>query len=139
MTAIRALEEQRTILDFSYGKCSRNKIRQSLNSCYLTSLDEHENDGVTLYNNTIKVGMYNIEIKLPFDLVGPRKLKEFRDFEIAIYDSHEPNAKPIDLKRDQRFRNQDWVGLNFFGKLRVKHMVEIIAHCQRLNRLKAFL
>lgn len=139
MTAIRAQEEQRTILDFSQGKCSKNKIKQSLDSCYLTSLEELEENEVKLYLNTIKVGMYSIEIRLPFDLSGPRRLKEFHDFEIAIYDSPDPKAKRIDLKRDPRFKSQEWVHNNFFGKLRVKHVVDIIAHCQRLDRLKAFL
>jgi len=139
MTAIRAQEEQRTILDFSKGKCSKNKIKQALNDCHLTSLEEIETNEVRLYNNTIKVGMYSIEIKLPFDFTGPRRLKEFGDFEVAVYDSQDSKAKPIDLKRDSRFKGQEWVALNFFGKLRVKHVVDIIAHCQRLDKLKAFL
>lgn len=139
MTAIRSHEEHRTILDFSHGKCSKNKIRQSLNNCQLTSLEENEDYEVILYLNEIKVGMYSVVIQLPYDLEGPRKLKDFKDFEICIYDSHDPKASRINLKKDTRFRSQYWVELNFFGKLRVKHLIDIIAHCKRLDKLKAFL
>jgi len=78
-------------------------------------------------------------VVLPFDLEGPRKLKEFKDFEIAIYDSPDPKAKRLDLKRDVRFKTQEWVCHNSFGNLNVKHLVEAVAHCKRLDRLKAFL
>lgn len=139
MTAIRSHEEPRTVLDFSNGKCSKNKIRQSLKDCHLTSLEENEDYEVTLYQNEIKVGMYSIVIQLPFDLEGPRKLKDFKDFEISIYDGADHKTSRINLKKDPRFRGQYWVSLNFFGKLRVKHLIDIVAHCRRLDRLKAFL
>ncbi len=139
MTAIRSQEELRTVLDFSCGKSSRNKIKQALDNCYLASLEENEENVVTLYLNTIKVGMYTIEIRLPYDLEGPRKLKEFKDFEIAVYDSPEPKAKAIDLKRDSRFRFQEWVEYNSFGNFKVKHLVEAVNYCKRLDKLKAFL
>jgi hypothetical protein len=138
MTAIRAQEEPRTILDFSHEKCSKNKIKKALDNCYLTSLDEKEDD-VTVYINQIQIGMYNVAILLPYDMTGPRKLKEFKDFEVCIYDSPDPKASRINLRKDSRFRSQDWVEQNFFGKLRVKHLVDIVYHCQRLDRLKAFL
>ncbi len=139
MTAIRSHEEPRTVLDFSNGKCSKNKIRQSLKDCHLTSLEENDDYEVTLYQNEIKVGMYSIVIQLPFDLEGPRKLKDFKDFEISIYDGADHKTSRINLKKDPRFRNQYWVNLNFFGKLRVKHLIDVVAHCRRLDRLKAFL
>ena len=139
MTAIRSHEEPRTVLDFSNGKCSKNKIRQSLKGCYLTSLEENDDYEVTLYLNEIKVGMYSIIIQLPFDLEGPRKLKDFKDFEICIYDSPDRKTSRINLKKDPRFRGQYWIDLNFFGKLRVKHLIDVVTHCQRLDRLKAFL
>ncbi len=139
MTAIRSHEEPRTVLDFSNGKCSKNKIRQSLRGCHLTSLEENDDYEVTLYQNEIKVGMYSIVIQLPFDLEGPRKLKDFKDFEISIYDGADHKTSRVNLKKDPRFRSQYWVSLNFFGKLRVKHLIDIIAHCKRLDKLKAFL
>lgn len=129
MTAIRVHEEPRTICDFS-GKCSKNKIRQALRACQITNIE-----GDTLYDNRIKVGMYTINIWLAFDLEGPHKLSEFREFEIAISDG----KSQINLKTDPRFKNQPWVSYNFFGKLKIKHLIDIITHCQRLDRLKAFL
>lgn len=129
MTAIRVHEEPRIICDFD-GKCSKNKIRQTLRACQITNLE-----GNTVYDNRIKVGMYTINIWLPFDLEGPRKLREFRDFEIAISDG----SASIDLKKDSRFKNQYWVKHNFFGNLKIKHLVDIITYCQRLDKLKAFL
>lgn len=139
MTAIRSHEEPRTVLDFSHGKSSKNKIKQALDTCHLASLEEKRENEVILYLNTIKVGMYIIKIQLPYDLVGPRKLKEFKDFEIAIYDSLDPKAKRIDLKRDSRFRGQEWVSHNSFGNLKMKHLLDAICYCKRLDRLKAFL
>lgn len=139
MTAIRSHEEPRTVLDFSHGKSSKNKIKQALDHCYLASLEENKKNEVVLYLNTIKVGMYTIEIQLPYDLEGPRKLKEFKDFEIAIYDSPDPKAKRLDLKKDSRFKNQEWVSHNSFGNFKIRHLVEVINHCKRLDRLKAFL
>ena len=139
MTAIRSHEEPRTVLDFSHGKSSKNKIKRELDLCSLASLEEDKENEITLYRNTIKVGMYTIQIQLPFDLTGPRKLKEFKDFEIAIYDSPDPKAKRLDLKRDVRFKSQEWISHNSFGNLKVRHLVEAVAHCKRLDRLKAFL
>ena len=139
MTAIRSHEEPRTVLDFSYGKSSRNKIKKALDNCHLASLEATEENEVTLYINSIKVGMYTIKIQLPYDLEGSRKLKDFKDFEIAIYDTVDPKAKRIDLKRDPRFRNQEWIQHNSFGNFKIKHMVDVVLHCKRLDRLKAFL
>lgn len=139
MTAIRSHEESLTVLDFSHGKISRNKIKNSLNACCVASLVETEENEVTLYINSIKIGMYTIELRLPYDLDGSRLLKEFKDFEIAIYDSADPKAKSIDLKRDPRFRNQEWVSHNFFGNFKIRHLVEAIFYCRRLDKLKAFL
>lgn len=129
MTAIRVHEEPRTILDFS-GKCSKNKIRQALRSCKITNIE-----GDILYTNEIKVGMYTINIWLAFDLEGPHYLREFREFEIAIYDG----KKAINIKTDPRFKDQYWVQHNFFGKLKIKHLIDVISHCKRLDKLKAFL
>lgn len=139
MTAIRSHEESRTVLDFSHGKVSKNKIKKALDNCYLTSLEESEENEVTLYRNSVKVGMYTIEIRLPYDLEGPRKLKEFKDFEISIYDSGEHKSKCIDLNRDHRFRCQEWTQSNSFGNFKVRHMIEAIYYCKRLDKLKAFL
>jgi hypothetical protein len=134
MTAIRVHEEPRTILDFSQGKCSKNKIRQALRTCQLTSLED-SSSGAILYANHIKIGMYTVDMQLPLDVEGPRKLKEFRDFEVQIYSGTER----VNLKNDPRFRSRYWISKNTFGQLRIKHLIDIISHCKRLDKLKAFI
>lgn len=137
MTAIRAHEEPRTILDFSQGKCSKNKIRQALRTCRLASISSSDGDypDVVLYRNEIKVGTYSVVVLLPFDVEGSHRLKEFKDFEVHVYRGKDR----INLKADPIFNSQYWVSKNAFGQLRVKHLIDIISHCKRLDKLKAFL
>ena len=69
MTAIKARVEDRTILDFSAGKFSKNKIKQALNKCEVVcaqTADDDYNDW-TLFENHIKVGMYDIIIIIPWN------------------------------------------------------------------------
>jgi hypothetical protein len=134
MTAIRISGEARTILDFSQGKCSKNKIRQALKTCRLSSLEDGTK-GPVLYTNLIKVGLYTVDIQLPLDMEGPHRLKEFKDFEVHIYRGKDC----INLKTDPCFKNQCWVDKNAFGQLRVKHLIDVVSHCKRLDKLKAFL
>lgn len=138
MTAIKARSVSRLILDFSAGKCSKNRIKNAIRNCEIVSVEPctHECNQWNIYNNQIKVGMYTIHLQLPFD--GPdswRKLKDYGDFQVTISDG----GPAIDLKKDGRFKNQYWVPSNFFGKLRIKHLIDIVAHCHRLNKLRAFL
>ena len=136
MTVMKTKSELRTILDFSTGKCSKNYIRNSLRNCSITNLCENENER-TLYFNEIKIGMYSIMLLLPFDSSTKwNKLRDYGDFEVKIYDS---KTSAIDLKKDGRFNNQYWVHKNCFGQLRIKHLVDIITYCYRLNNLNAFL
>lgn len=139
MTAIKAKSEDKIILNFSDDKCSKNHIKQSLRRCEIINIEETGRDELIIYNNDIKVGMYTIRIDLPFDSHPSwNKLKDYADFQISIYDSID-KKNSIDLNKDTRFKNQYWVSQNFFGKLRIKHLIDIIAYCHRLNKLKAFL
>ncbi len=139
MTAIKAHQERRLILDFSGGKYSKNKIKQALRQCSVVSVKQtDERNEYIIFDNEIKVGMYTIKLHLPFDSSKNwNKLRDYGDFEISIHDRH--TGPSIDLARDSRFRTQYWIKYNFFGKLRIKHLIDIIAHCQRLDKLKAFL
>lgn len=139
MTAIRAHQERRTILDFSDGKYSKNRIKQSLRTCNITSIKEcEEQDEFIFFTNEIKVGMYIIRLHLPFDSSKNWcKLSEYGDFEISIHESS--SAPGLNLSRDSRFKSQYWSHKNYFGGLRIKHLIDIIAHCKRLDKLKAFL
>jgi len=139
MTAIKARVEARTILDFSAGKFSKNKIKQALNKCeviYAKNNDDDHKDWI-IFDNHIKVGMYDIILIIPWD--SPQnwnRLNQYNDFEIEILES---NGKSIDLNKDGRFKEQEWVKYNSFGNLKPKHLADIIAHLIRLNRLRAFL
>ena len=100
-------------------------------------INENENEFI-IYNNIIKVGIYTITLYFPFDSSPHwRKLKDYGDFHIRIHDTIDQKSD-IDIKIDSRFKSQYWVSKNFFGQLRIKHLIEIIAYCSRLNNLKAF-
>ncbi len=140
MTAIRSKFESRTILDFSNGKYSKNKIKQALSQCEVVNILEGEDrDEWLIYDNQIKIGMYTITLHLPFDCPSTcSKLKDYGDFEISIYDTSS-KERSINLQKDSRFRDRYWVSQNFFGKLRIKHLIDAITYCKRLDKLKAFL
>jgi|SRR5208283_492795 len=139
MTAIKAKVEDRTILDFSVGKFSKNKIKQAINKCEIVcakTADDDHNEW-TLFDNHIKIGMYDVLLIVPWD--SPQtwnRLKQYNDFEVEI---SEEKGSRIDLRNDRRFKGQDWVKSNSFGNLKPKHLADIVAHCIRLNRLKAFI
>lgn len=161
MTAVKAKQENRVILDFSDRKYSKNQIKQSLRKVEILSQYEEGNRSFIFIQNLIKIGMYTIRLWLPGD-ASPNwiKLKDYNDFAISI---HEEQRKPIliikgrsvgpstqfandfvknnniELTKDDRFKGQYWVSHNFFGRLHIKHLIDIIYHCQRLNLLKAFL
>jgi hypothetical protein len=135
MTAIRAREEHRTLLDFSNGKYSKTKIKHLLQHCYVSTWEEGRSD--VYIENDIKVGMYTIQLHLSlFSWTPSNKLKEFGDFGVSIFDSEK---HCIDLKKDKRFRGQYWIENNETGHLRGKQLVDIINHCKRLDRLRAYL
>lgn len=139
MTAIKAKVEDRTVLDFSTGKFSKNKIKQTLNKCEVIcakTADDDHNDW-TLFDNHIKIGMYDILLIIPWDCPQTwNRLKQYNDFEIEISES---NGKIINLKNDGRFKGQEWVKCNSFGNLKPKHLTDIIAYTIRLNKLSAFI
>lgn len=133
MTALRVKEEHRVILDFSHGKYSKNKIKHLLQNCQVSVFEEEDEN--TIVENDIKVGMYTVQLHLSFiRLLG--KLKQFGDFEVSIFDC---NGHSIDLKKDGRFQDQYWVSSNSSRQLRIKHLVDIISHCKRLDRLRVYL
>lgn len=141
MTVIKATSQERVILNFNGKKCSKNHIKRALHQCEIVSVEIGKTPfEYVKYDNRIIVGMYCITLFLPFDSpAGWHKLKDYRDFAIVIHDTDKRQARGIDLKKDSRFKDQYWVSQNFFGKLRIKHLVDIIAHCHRLHQLRAFL
>lgn len=140
MTAIKATPQDRVILDFSTGTCSKNRIKQALRKCEIVNLEQRDDSKEFIRHcNIIKIGMYTVVLELPFDSSPSwRKLREYGDFQIYICDGAN-HLSVVNLKKDARFNGQYWVNKNFFGQLRIKHLIDIIAHCHRLNKLKAFL
>lgn len=143
MTAIRAREERRTILDFSNGKYSKNKIKCLLQRCRVSSIEGRDYTDIIFIDNHIKIGMYVIQLHLAtldlnrLDLKAPGKLKDFGGFSVSIFERAEKFS--IDLRKDNRFQDQNWVSPSCYGKLRVKQLVDIIHYCRRLNNLRCYL
>jgi hypothetical protein len=141
MTAIKASVESKIILDFSKGEFSKNKIKQALRQCeVIHSKRGSKPNEVTVFTHHIKVGMYTIGLMLlPDSSPNWTRLKQYGDFEVLIWDTNNPKVSAIPLKKDPRFKDQYWVSKNTFGQLRIKHLIDIIAYCHRLNKLRAFL
>lgn len=145
MSLIKGRQEFRTILDFNgKNKISKNKIRQALREvevCELVCLPD--TSIYTFVENDITVGMY--QIRLSFSSVDSsrsrNRLREYGGFRVAVYErSKKGNVlHNINLFNDRRFKSQHWVETNKDYNLRMKHLVDIIIHLNRLNRLKMFL
>jgi hypothetical protein len=140
MTAIKATAESVTVLDFSKSKCSKNQIKRAIRQCEFIHSKKCEGNKVTVYSHFIKVGMYSILVYLPYDSsANCNRLRQYGDFEVHIWDGLDTKLRSLNLERDSRFNNQYWVPKNTFGRLRITHLVDIIAYCHRLDRLKCFL
>lgn len=140
MTTISYAAQDRVVLNFSNEKYSKNHIKQAIRKCEIVNLEPRKGTKEFIaYCNIIIIGMYAIVLELPLDsCTNWHHLRDYNDFQISICDSSDHKSR-INLEKDSRFKNQYWVPNNFFGKLRVKHLIDIIHHCVRLNRLKAFL
>jgi len=128
MSVIKGKKEDKLLLDFSDQQYSKNKIRKSLKAAEVTTVisDGKMNRFIQYY---IKVGMYTVWLWLPANANG--KLKDC-DIQFSIHD----NKGALPIMSDGRFRNQYWTR---FESVTINNLVDIIAHCQRLNGLNAFL
>jgi hypothetical protein len=142
MSLVKSKQEFRTILDFSKGKLSKNKIKNSLREAEVLEYTQH-GDAISFVTNDIQIGMY--QIRLCFYSVNAEqsrnRLKEYGGFRVAIYERHRrSNAiQHINLDKDKRFNGQYWTKINKGYNLRMKHLVDIIMFTNRLNKLKMFL
>lgn len=139
MSVIKGKPDYRIILDISNGKYSKNQIKKTLRSIEVFNLQVIQGtNSFTFIQNIIKIGMYTIRLWLPGDAPPEwNRLKNFGDFQISIYENLD--KKELDIKKDWRFKNQYWSNKNFYGKLRIKHLIDIIIHCYKLNSLRSFL
>lgn len=144
MSLIKGKQEFRTILDFSKGRMSKNKVREALRHTEVLECVYREEDSThTFVENLINVGMYQVRLIFSsVDAVNVRsRLKEYGKFRIAIYERsrHGNVVHNISLAKDKRFTNQYWVDLNKDYNLRINNLVDIIMYLHRLNSLKMFL
>lgn len=134
MTAIRITTEHKTILDFGNSKVSKNKAAGKLR--FADFLEFKSKDDIRTYMTyDIKVGIYTIFVDLFHTQSCARKLKDYRQLGIRIFEGN----KEIDLNKDSRFSLESWIKIN--KKLRIKpnHLASAIVFCSRLNQIKAFL
>lgn len=138
MTVIKAKNQNRIVLDLSQQRCSKNKIGKLLRELQVDMFYTTETGHVGLTTNYIKVGMYSVRLWLYENEAG--KLKDF-DIGINIYESDDPKSMCIELLKDKRFSTQYWANADMLlgNKIRLKHLTDIVYHCQRLDQLKIFL
>lgn len=140
MTLVKTKIEEKTILNFSHNRFSKSKIAASLRKAEVVHIKQgNDVSRPTVVKNFIKVGMYTIKLNFPLDS-SPNwnKLSDYSDFDVHIFDSEDTKTNCIDLKKDPLFNKQDWVSKNFFGQLRIKHLIDIIDYCNRLDNLKCY-
>jgi hypothetical protein len=135
MTVIRSSHSLRNVLDFSGAHHSKNQIKKALRALEVRIV-EYQNNSRHYIHNQIKVGMYVIQI-----VTTPQEgLLKLKDLDLLLISIYEVNGKlPINLDRDGRFKYQYWVQHNIDSTFKIKHLVDAIAHCQRLHDLRAFL
>lgn len=146
MTVNRINHEYRTILDFSKDKdISKNFIQQALRQ--IEVLDFNINNKllqtVTVIHNDIQIGMFKIRLILHQGRIKDskfisQKLKSYGNFQIKIYEQSPRSINLIDLFKSELFKNQFWINKNYYNGLIIKDLVKIIAHCDRLNKLRMF-
>lgn len=147
MTVVRTNRHMfQTVLDFSGERCSKNKIRQSLKTLEVMSFNYDEKTNTNLMvENYIRVGIFDIQLILPVE-TGTRKLKDFSGMAISIKE-RDKNFDPSSFESYVRqresykrlFGKQYWNQHNSMSGFKIKHLVDAIQYCQRLNNLKAFL
>lgn len=142
MTKVRARLEHKTILDFSKGKVTRNRIRRALRKAEVIEKIQTKR-GLTFRENWIEIGMYRINI-IPYTVsTEPRNhLREYGGIALNIQESlniQKNHYRLIHPHNDDRFKDQYWIELTKTYKVRIKHLIDIIYHCYKLNNLRAFL
>lgn len=143
MSMLKAKLESKVILDFSKGRVTKNRIRQALRKVEV--LEHLKVNGVnTIRDNFIEVGMYRIQIT-PYALSTERRkhLREYGGIRVVIFDRSVEHGivywTNTTIERDKRFKHQPWTKLNKDYKIRIKHLIDIIYYCHRLNKMRAFL
>lgn len=142
MSLIKGKQEFRTILDFSKGKLSKNKIKRAIREVEVHEMIQLPGSTTyTFVENGIKIGMYQLQIVFP-SLSAHRnrtRLREYGGFKVAIFESKRNVLQNINLASDKRFKEQYWLDSNKNYALRMKDLPNIIMYLRRLDDLKLFL
>lgn len=145
MGMLKAKLEEKAVLDFSKGNVSRNYIRQALRKIKIISeIETHDSIVSALRENYIQIGMFRVYIN-PYAVSSNKyqHLRQLGGLNIVIYERkgerHTAYWGNINEKTDKRFKEQSWVELSPNYKVRIKHLVDIIYYCHKLNKLRAFL
>jgi hypothetical protein len=132
MTVSKIKFEKRTILDLTQEeRLSKNKISKLLRDIEIISLDPINH---ILFDNSIKIGAYNIKLVLNSSHEGANKLKRYGHFAVRVYE----NFKEVNVERDRNFKDVDWVERNKELNLRITDLVDVILYCKRLDNLYLF-
>ena len=141
MCLVKAKQEYRTILDFSWQKrVSKNLVRQSLRKAEISDF-RRDSGSIYILDNEIKVGMYRIKLLFSsLDSSRPRqRLREYKGVGIAILEGSDPYSyESISIDKDKRFCYKNWLLPSVNYSLRLNDLVDVIVHCSKLNKLKVF-
>lgn len=131
MTSLKTIVVHRDILNFSRDRISKSFVRQTLRK---TQFDHiiHDDKRSEIVINHITVGMYHIQLILP-------ACGGLKKFTIQIRDSINVHKGPINLNKDGRFNTQSWSGTNLDNPINANNLIDVIMHCHRLSKMKAFL
>jgi hypothetical protein len=137
MSLVKAKLKEKDVLNFSSDKISKRYIRQALRRAEVIDIDYSDNDTI-LINNYITVGMYKIRI-IPSQISTTKRtrLKEYGGFCVEVWEQGS-KEKWIDIRKDPLFRDQNWIEKSWHHGLYITHLVDVILHCSRLNKLRAF-
>lgn len=142
MALIKGKQEFRTILDFSKEEISKNKVKRALREVEVCEVSQiPDTNSFTFVENGIKIGMYQVQLIFPWLSAerNRKRLREYGQFKIAIFECRGKIQKNINLSIDKRFKNQYWVDLNKDYEIRMKTLTDIIMYIKRLDNLKMFL
>lgn len=141
MTAIKTKHEYAT-LDLNKKQFSKSSLQKTLQGIKLAK-SSFKKDGasVTLFITTVRVGVFDISLNI-YDFVGFSLekgvvLSDVENFDVSIW---ETNAElPIDIEKNDVFKNQKWVQANLKSKMTINELSEAIMYCRRVSNIKSFL
>lgn len=142
MTVLRTKSENKTILDLSQVEVNKKIVKKLLNNLKLTNT-YNKNNYLIIVDNIVKVGSYlvflGVDFPENFGIFGEYNLKKIKSLHIEIFQLNKNNQMgKIVLEKDLRFKNQYWLENNRKNSLKFNDLIDILVHCQRVNKLQVF-